>query len=255
MSVFKKKKKSRDLTPYAILTPDSPFAYKEAYKLMRTNLNFMTASINTCKRIVVTSSTPNEGKSVYAINLAISLAENGSRVLLIDCDLRKPALHRYLRVKENYVRGLSTVLSGAESLSDCVFFHPKHNFSFILAGTIPPNPSEMLGSNNMKELLESLESSFDYIILDAPPAGMVADPLVLSKFVDGVVLVVRQGVTHRNQVRSVKQSLLDVNANILGVVLNRCDIRDVRDRYSYHRYGYSYVYGYGNGELQHKENQ
>ncbi len=251
MSILKKKS-NRDLTGKAILTPDSPFAYKEAYKLLRTNLNFITSTIGNCKKIVVTSSMPNEGKSIFAINLAITLAENGSKVLLIDCDMRKPALHRYLRVKENYLRGLSTILSGKEELSNCVFFHPKHNFSFILAGTIPPNPSEMLGSQSMNDMLETLSGSFDYIICDAPPAGFVTDPIVLSRHADGVLLVVRQSNTRRNMVHNVKQSFESVNANLLGVVLNRCDIRDVRDRYSYHRYGYSYSYGYskGNGEEQ-----
>ncbi len=250
MAVFRKNKLSRDHTSQAILSADSPFAYRESYKLLRTNLNFITSTVGKCKKIVVTSSMPNEGKSVFAINLAITLAENGAKVLLIDCDMRKPALHRYLRVKESYLRGLSSVLSGKEELSNCVFFHPKHNFSFILAGTIPPNPSEMLGSQSMKELLDSLESSFDYIICDAPPAGFVADPIVLSRYADGVLLVVRQNSTRRNLVRTVKQSLDDVNANLLGVVLNRCDIRDVRDRYAYHRYGYSYTFGYGKGQKE-----
>ena len=239
-----KKKNTRDLTGKAILTAESPFAYKEAYKLLRTNLNFITSTLGNCKKIVVTSSVPNEGKSIFAINLAITLAENGAKVLLIDCDMRKPALHRYLRVKENYLRGLSSMLS------NCVFFHPKHNFNFILAGTIPPNPSEMLGSQSMNDMLESLAGSFDYIICDAPPAGFVTDPIVLSQHADGVLLVVRQSNTRRNMVHSVKQSFESVNANLLGVVLNRCDIRDVRDRYSYHRYGYSYSYGYSKGNIE-----
>lgn len=246
---MKEKKSAKGVADsHMILTKDSPFAYREAYKLLRTNLNFITSAMGKCKKIVVTSSMPNEGKSVFAINLAITLAENGAKVLLADCDMRNPSVHRYLRVKENYLRGLSTVLSGKEELSDCIFFHPKYNFSFILSGTIPPNPSELLGSSRMGEMLDSLEDSFDYIICDAPPAGIVTDPMVLSRYADGVLLVVRQGSTRRNQVRAAKQSFLDVHANLLGVVLNRCDIRDVCDRYSYHHYGYSYAYGYGNQE-------
>ena len=229
----------------SILTPESPFSYAEAYKIFRTNLSFVVGS-SVCKKVTITSTLPNEGKSVLAINLAITLAENGARVLLIDTDLRNPSIHRYLRVKDGHSRGLSTVLSGAAELSDCVFFHPKYQFSFIVAGNVPPNPSELLGSDAMAKTVETLSANFDYIILDTPPAGMVTDALVLSRYADGTILVVQQSATHRNQVRAVKQSFESVGAKILGVVLNRCNLQDMNEHYSYRSgyYHYSYTYGH-----------
>ena len=230
----------------SILSPDSPFVYSEAYKIFRTNLSFVTGKSG-CKKITVTSTLPNEGKSVLSINLAITLAENGARVLLIDADLRNPSIHRYLRVKDGHSHGLSTILSGEKELSDCVFFHPKYQFSFIVAGSVPPNPSELLDSEAMAKMIETLSGSFDYIIFDTPPAGVVTDALVLSRYVDGTILVVQQSVTHRNQVRAVKQNFDGVGAKILGVVLNRCSLQDMNDHYSYRSsyYHYSYTYSYG----------
>lgn len=228
----------------ALLSADKPFWYSEAYKMLRTNLNFVAGKQDDCTKISVTSTMPNEGKSVFAINLAITLSENGARVLLVDCDLRSPSVHRYLRVKENHLEGLSGVLSGSAELSECIYFHPEYKFSFIAAGTVPPNPSELIGSNRMKQVVESLSGSFDYILFDTPPAGLVSDALVLSRVVDGTVLVVRQGVTHRKQVRAVKQSLDDVHAKIFGVVLNECNLRDIEDRSAYRREYYT-DYGYG----------
>ena len=229
----------------SILTPESPFSYTEAYKILRTNLSFVINNSG-CKKITVTSTVPNEGKSVLAINLAITLAENGSRVLLIDADMRNPSIHRYLRVKDGHSHGLSTVLSGEAELSECVFFHPKYQFSFIVAGSVPPNPSELLDSDAMAKTVEALTGSFDYIVIDTPPAGMVTDALVLSRYVDGTVLVVQQAATHRNQVRAVKQSFDGVGAKILGVVLNRCNLQDMNEHYSYRSgyYHYSYTYGH-----------
>lgn len=232
----------------SLLTPDSPFAYTEAYKGFRTNLSFVTGTKHGCKKITITSTMPDEGKSVLAINLAITLAENGDRVLLLDADMRNPSIHRYLRVKDGHSRGLSTVLSGNAELSDCVFFHPKYQFSFIVAGNNPPNPSELLGSDAMGQMLDSLSSSFDYIIIDTPPAGMVTDALVLSHYVDGAILVIQQGAPHRNQVRAVKQSFESVGAPILGAVLNRCNPRDMGNRYSYRGGYYRYDYVYGRNE-------
>lgn len=233
----------------SILTPDSPFSYAEAYKIFRTNLSFVTGGSG-CKKITITSTLPNEGKSVLSINLAITLAENGSRVLLVDADMRNPSIHRYLRVKDGHSRGLSTVLSGEIDLSECVFFHPKYQFSFIVAGNVPPNPSELLDSEAMAKTMEALSANFDYIIIDTPPAGMVTDALVLSRFVDGTVLVVQQAATHRNQVRAVKQSFDGVGAKILGVVLNRCNLQDMNEHYSYRSgyYHYSYTYGHDEGK-------
>ncbi len=242
---MKKKNNVGTSVKQMILSQDSPFAYAEAYKLLRTNLNFVASTINGCKKIVVTSAMPNEGKSVLSINLAVTLSELGYKVLLIDCDLRNPSIHRYLRVKESYLQGLSTVLSGQAELGDCIYLHPTYKFNFIVSGAVPPNPNELLCSAKMSMMLEALAESFDYIICDAPPAGIVSDALVLSRITDGVILSIKQGETKRNQVKAVKQALNDVNANIMGAVLTQCNVKDIKEKYSYHKYGYDYVYGYG----------
>ncbi len=245
---MKNKKNTSASNKQMLLSQEAPFAYKEAYKLLRANLSFVASSIKGCKKIVVSSAMPNEGKSMLSINLAISLSEMGHKVLLIDCDLRNPSVHRYLRIKDRYVQGLSTILSGQTELSECLYLHPTYKFNFIVAGMIPPNPNEILGSTKMELLLEALSESFDYIICDAPPVGMVSDALVLSGMTDGVILSVKHGDTKRRQVKAVKQAFEDVGANILGVVLNQCSVKDMREKYDYKKYGYDYVSGYGKTE-------
>ena len=241
-----KKKISKTSTTSAILTPESPFIYSEAYRSMRANLRYVAATCEKLKRIVITSSLPDEGKSVLAINLAATLAEYGSRVLLIDADLRNPSLHHMMRVKIDRRNGLSAILSGDMKLEDCVFLHPQLKFYFMMSGDIPPNANVMVGSHNMEVLLDSLEESFDYIIIDTPPIGLVSDAAVLSPLTDGVLFVVKQGSTKRGTVRSAIEKLESVNANIIGTVLNMCNIKDYNSKLNYRRHGYyDYNYSYG----------
>lgn len=236
-----KKKRAESASRLDVLCPESPFVYSEAYKTLRTNLSFTGVSRRS-KRILVTSAVAGEGKSTVSANLAISLAETGAKVLLIDCDLRSPSIHRILRLRGESLKGLSMLLSGEAELKDCLYLHPQYHFHFIAAGTIPPNPSELLSSPNMQELLNVLSERFDYIICDAPPIGIVTDAAVISAYCDGAILVVKQRSTTRNQVRVAKDSLEAVNANILGVVLNQFDLGTQTDgRYSrYHYYDYEY---------------
>lgn len=226
-----------------LLNSSSPFAYNEAFKSLRTNLSF--ASINKqCKTIIVTSSIPNEGKSTIAANLAITLAESDAKVLLIDCDLRNPTLRRLLRIRSEYQAGLTSLLTSNASWEECIFRHPKMNCDILLAGTIPPNPAELLSSPQMAALLQKLSDRYSYIICDTPPVSVVTDAAALSRYCDGVILVVRQKFSTREQVLAAKRNLDAVQANIIGTILSCYDMSNDTQGSgtyykSYYRYGQS----------------
>lgn len=233
--------KNADNTP--LLVNSAPFAYAEAYKTLRTNLSFASIS-KQYKKLIITSAIPNEGKSTVAINLAHTLAESDAKVLLIDCDLRNPTLRRLLRVRPELNGGLTALLTGAASLEECIFNYPKMKCDVLLAGTKPPNPVELLSSHQMKDLMDSLSEKYDYIICDTPPVSIVTDAAALSQFCDGVILVVRQNVSTRNQVWAAKRNLDTIQANVIGTILSCYNMADdtqvVKPYYGgYYRYGTS----------------
>ncbi len=223
-----------------LLGNSTPFAYNEAFKSLRTNLSF--ASINKqCKTIIVTSSIPNEGKSTIAANLAITLAESDARVLLVDCDLRNPTLRRLLRIRSEYQAGLTSLLTSNATWEECIFRHPKMNCDILLAGTIPPNPAELLSSPQMAELLQKLSERYSYIICDTPPVSVVTDAAALSRYCDGVLLVVRQKFSTREQVLMAKRNLDAVQANLIGTILSCYDMsEDAHGSGTYYKSYYHY---------------
>lgn len=219
-----------------------PFTFIEAYKSLRTNLQF--ASIDKqYKKIIVTSSVPGEGKSSVAVNLALSLADSGSRVLLIDCDLRKPVVQRYLRLGNVKGYGLTNMLADTQKIKQGIIMLSDSGLNVIVSGPIPPNPAEMLGSLKMKELIGELENDYDYIIFDTPPVSVVTDAAVLSKWCDGVMLVVKHKSTNIDSVQLAKKNLENVKANILGCVLNEFKAKQSSKPYAYYQYkNYEYSY-------------
>lgn len=235
------KLKEKNLGGAALLTTASPFAYEEAYKTLRTNLSF--ASIRKqYKKIIITSAIPNEGKSTVAVNLAMTLAESGARVLLIDCDLRNPTMRRLLRVRSDLKAGLTSLLTGEAPAKECIIRHSKMKCDLLLAGAIPPNPVELLSSPQMDILLTQLSKIYDYIICDTPPVSVVTDAAALSRFCDGVILVVRQKLSTRDQVHTAKRNLDTVQANIIGTILSCYDMaNDTQAANPY--YGGYYHYG------------
>lgn len=244
MALFQKKT-LHDENKLEIVSDKSPFAYVEAYKTLRTNMNFIFRN-NKYKKLVVTSSIPGEGKSSVSINLARVLAENGTRVILIDCDMRKPMLHKYLRAQRFRTRGLSTVLSGISSLEDSVATFSDLQFDLMTAGPIPPNPTELLASEEMEHLLDLLAEQYDYVICDTPPVSVVTDAAILSQYNAGVILVVRQKYATFKQAKKAKQNLENVHADILGCVLNQYDVsKNVKEtkQSSYYYYNYDYSNG------------
>lgn len=200
----------------------------ESYRTLRTNIQYSSFD-NEYKVIVITSSEPGEGKSITSGNLALCLAQEDKKVILIDCDLRKPSLHKKFKVS-NLV-GLSDVLIGKEDLTTATHRHNK-NLSLLTSGKIPPNPSEMLSSKAMESLLKILKDNFDYVILDTPPVQAVTDSQILSTKADGTILVIRAERTKKESVQNGINLLRKVNANIIGTVLNGINVS--RNKYYYY---------------------
>lgn len=214
------------------VAPQSPRA--ESFRQLRTNLQFANVPGH-AKTVLVTSSLPGEGKSTTATNLAIALAQAGESVCLIDADLRRPMVADYLGIDPS--AGLTTALVGLADLDDLLQPWGDDNLFILASGQIPPNPSELLGSGEMKELISRLQLAFDTIIIDAPPLLPVTDAAVLSQHVGGVVLVVgTQKLKHQDLDKSIAALQL-VGSNLLGIVLNRLPAKGP-DAYSYSYGGY-----------------
>ncbi|HEV2915743.1 MAG TPA: polysaccharide biosynthesis tyrosine autokinase [Pyrinomonadaceae bacterium] len=198
----------------------SPVA--EAYRHLRTSLLLSSAG-QPPKTILVTSSQASEGKTTTAVNTAIMLGHTGAEVLVVDCDLRRPRLHSHFKVPN--VRGITNYLSGETDLDALLqTFEQLPNLKILTSGPVPPNPAELLGSNEMRKLLTELGERFTHVIIDSPPAISFTDASILSTMVDGVMLVVHSGRSSRAVVRRAKQQLMDVGANIFGVVLNNVQL-------------------------------
>lgn len=200
----------------------------ESYRTLRTNIQYSSFD-KEYKVIVITSSEPGEGKSTTAGNLALCMAQGDKKVILVDCDLRRPSIHKKFKVSN--LAGLSDVIIGKSDLSKVMHRYNK-NLVLLTSGKIPPNPSEMLSSKSMENLLEKLEENFDYVILDTPPVQAVTDSQILSTKADGTILVVRAERTKKESVNNAINLLKKVNANVIGTVLNGTDLS--RNKYQYY---------------------
>lgn len=228
------------------------FAAREAYKLLRTNLMFSLpeAAEGRAHIIGITSSVRGEAKSTTTLNLASTLAEQGARVLVIECDLRLPSFHKKIEVKPK--PGLSNILItrvDPEPYIQTVEFDQLNKvpmtFDVLTAGEIPPNPSELIGSSRMKRRLEQLAARYQFILLDLPPVTAVTDALVATKLVDGVVMVVRNDYADTSSLREAVRQLQLVEAKILGFVFSCADngLGGYRKKYKYRYYKYRRYYG------------
>jgi capsular exopolysaccharide synthesis family protein len=217
----------------------SPMA--EAYRHLRTSLLFSSAG-RPPKTILITSGQPMEGKTTTAINTAISLAQTGADTIIVDCDLRRPRVHAYFGMENE--KGLTNYLSGERDLSGLIQTYDKlTNLKVLACGPISPNPAELLGSEEMRGLLETLKENFTHILVDTPPILSFTDAAILATQVDGVLVVARSGRSSRTLVRRVRQRLTDVGAKVFGVVLNGMRANSGDYGYGY-GYGYGYSYGY-----------
>ncbi|MGG0590889.1 CpsD/CapB family tyrosine-protein kinase [Priestia megaterium] len=210
-------------------SPKDPVA--EQYRTIRTNIQFSDTEQD-IKSIILTSTGPGEGKSTTASNLATVYAQQGLRVLLIDADLRKPTAHYTFRL-ENHV-GLTNVLTKQSTLGQAVQGTEVPELFLLTSGPIPPNPAELLASNNMTELLKEMKQEFDMIIFDTPPVLAVADAQILANQVDGSILVVSSGKTDKEAGIKAKELLLKANAKLLGAVLNNRKMEEGSDYYYYY---------------------
>ncbi|MBI3978842.1 MAG: CpsD/CapB family tyrosine-protein kinase [Chloroflexi bacterium] len=203
-------------------------AVAEAYRQLRTNIQFSSLD-RPIRTLLVTSTSPDEGKSTTLANLAITIAQTGNRVVLVDCDLRRPTMHTVFGVKNGTgVTGLMLSDGGEEA---ALQESGIPNLLLLPSGPLPPNPSELLSSRRLSQILDRLSAVADYVLLDSPPVIAVTDAAVLASKVDGVLLVVRAGKTKREMARKAKQLLEKVNARLVGVVLN-----DVKYDTSLHHY-------------------
>jgi len=225
--------------PVELITHGHPKSMlSEAYRNIRTSI-LLSFSERPPKKILLTSPNPAEGKTTTVINTAIALAQTGVRVIVVDTDMRNPRVHKVFG-EENEV-GLSNFLSGNAELESILKKTGIPNLLYVPSGPIPPNPSELIGSNLFKTMLKFLEGRFDHIVLDSPPVLGFADSVILSTFVDGIIIVVAGGKTPRETLERAKGVLQQVSAKILGVVINRVDIR--RSDYGYYYYRYHHYYG------------
>ena len=211
-------------------------AAAEAYRMLRTSILLSTAG-HTPKTMMVTSGQPGEGKTTTVFNIALALTQLKAEVLVIDCDMRRPKIHKLLQLQK--CEGLSTLLTNGGDPYKFISRTPVRGLSVLPCGYVPPNPSELISSEGMKVLLRSLGERFDYVIIDAPPMISVSDPIILSTLVDGVILVVKSGESRGESVRRVCQDLSTVGARVLGVALNNLNIR--KDGYDYYRNYRQYV--------------
>jgi capsular exopolysaccharide synthesis family protein len=230
--------------PVELISVHSPKSTaSEAYRGLRTSI-LLSSADNKPRVIMVTSAGPLEGKTLTSSNMAVTMARSHQSVLLIDGDMRRPRVHKVF--KTDHKKGLSGILAGTDKTADVVIETPVKGLYLLPVGQIPPDPSELIGSKTMGRLLSSLKEKFEIIIIDTPPLTAVTDALVLSQFVDGVMLVTRTGITPRQVIKASLEQLQAAKANILGVVLN--GVNTGKDSYYYSHYYYSYY-----GEDNHKK--
>ncbi len=231
------------------------FAFIESYKAIRTKVETFCARKGH-KVILVTSAGENEGKTTFSMNLALSLAQNGNSVLVIDADLRKPAVSKFLNLNVSPEFDLASVISGKTELSDAIKFVEKHKLFILTTAHSNDEPTEILSSQQMAKVIKAAREEFDYVIVDTAPAAVVTDANILSNFADAAVLVVRENFSACARIRTVIDDISSNKAELIGCVFNNVASDGVRGAYSKYKYGYGYGYGgygrrygygYGNG--------
>ncbi|MGM9519271.1 MAG: CpsD/CapB family tyrosine-protein kinase [Phascolarctobacterium sp.] len=221
-----------------IANTDAKSPVSEAYRTIRTNIKFSNIAGQELKTIMLTSATPNEGKSTTISNLAVVMAQAGHSVVLCDCDFRNPTQHKIFGLHN---KGLSNCVATGSNVMDIIQQTSVPNLYVLTSGPVAPNPSELLASQNMVDILEELKQHFDYVLVDTPPIMPVTDAAVVSAKVDGTILVIASGAVSPSIAMEAKTRLEQAGAHLLGVVLNKVDV----GANSHYGYGYGYYYYYG----------
>ncbi len=231
--------KAREVARQSLVTETDPrSAAAEAYRTLRTNIRFAGLD-SPCRTILITSASPGEGKSTTAANFGIAAAQQAdSRVCIVDSDMRRPMLHRMFGLTNT--RGLMTALLEGGTLETVAQATHIKNLSVVTSGPLPPNPAELVGSNRMRECLETATKQYDIVLLDSPPVISVSDALALAAQCEGVILVVRSGKIPQAVVKRTVEHIEAVKGRILGIVLNSVDLRRDGYYYDYYRYYASY---------------
>lgn len=228
---LKKKKITSSNASRKLITANAPKSpISEQYRTIRTNIQYSSVD-EELRAIMVTSSGPGEGKSTTAANLAVTFAQLGKRVLLVDADLRKPTVHHTFGV--NNVIGFTTVLTKQAVLGNAVLDTDENDLFILTSGPIPPNPAELLSSKSMEQFIEDAKREFDYVIFDTPPLLAVADPQILANQCDGSILVIYSEKTEIDQAKKGKELLMNAQSKLLGVVLNHKEVKN-NDYYYYY---------------------
>lgn len=228
-----------------IANEDAKSPVSEAYRTIRTNIQFSNIAGRELKTILMTSAMPDEGKSTTVSNLGVVMAQAGHSVVVCDCDFRNPTQHKIFGLPN---KGLSNCVSTGSDVMEIVQPTKIPNLYVLTSGPVAPNPSELLGSQNMVDIFEELKQHFDYVLVDTSPVMPVTDAAVVSGKVDGTILVIASGEVSPSVAVEVKKRLEQAGAHMLGVVLNKVDVASG----GHYGYGYGYYYYYGHG---HKENQ
>lgn len=241
LSIFNTKQQEQVDEKQRILNDKSDFNVVEAYKSIRTNIMFSMPKTENGKVIVITSSIPGEGKTTTTINLALTFAQTGARVLLLDCDLRKSRTHRYLQMERT--EGVSNVLCGFTTLDKAIKKNVRDGLDCLTAGEIPPNPAELIESEEFGKMISTLREKYDYIFIDTPPITVVTDAAVAMRQSDGTVVVVRQDLTTFDMLDETMENIDTTGTKIIGVIMLGSE--EKHGKYGYYKNGkYGYKYGY-----------
>ena len=261
MSSRRRHRKPTTKQLFSVADDNAPFSYVEAYKMLCTNLEFITAAQD-CKKIMITSTLANEGKTNVSVNLALTLAGYDKKVCLVECDLRRPSVHRFLKANRNST-GLTNILKGEITIKEGVNHVEGTTMDVLLSGSTPPNPSELLASAKMKDVIDELETMYDYVISDTPPVLLVTDAAALGKYMNGALLVVKHNATEKGLVLKAKGYLDSAGVKILGAIYSIYSEKSVGNYYYskyssynyYYYYGGYYGYGYGYGHRHKKKSE